>query len=370
MADYLTLAQPGIAGLSPYQPGKPVEELERELGIQNIIKLASNENPLGPSPQVVAALKAAAPELARYPDGSGFMLKERLKTLLGIDPARLTLGNGSNDLLELLARVFLGPGLEAIVSEHAFVVYPLATLAVGAQLKVIPAKNYAQDLPATLDALGPSTRMVFIANPNNPTGAWVTGSQLRPFLDQVPEEVIVVLDEAYFEYATVQDYPDGLALLDAYPNLVVTRTFSKAYGLAGLRVGYAASNPEIADLLNRIRQPFNVNALALAGALAALDDQAHMKETVSMNQQGMEYLTTELGRMGLSFIPSAGNFLTIGFGREATPIYEALLHLGVIVRPIGVYGLPQHLRVTVGTMEENTRFIACLQQALGSGQQS
>lgn len=364
--DFATLAPPGIRGLQPYQPGKPVEELQRELGLDNIVKLASNENPLGPSPGVAEALRAAT-ELERYPDGSAWELKARLSQQLGVSAERLTVGNGSNDVLEMLGRVFLSPGTEAIVSEHAFVVYPLVTIAVGATLTVVPARQHGQDLTATLEAIGESTRCVFIANPNNPTGTWLDGAELRRFLDAVPEQVIVVLDEAYFEYVTEDQYPDGIELTADYANLVVTRTFSKAYGLAGLRVGYSVSNPTIADLMNRIRQPFNVNSLALTAALAALDDPQHVQRSVALNSEGMGLLEQACGQLGLDFIPSVGNFLTIDMGRDAGPVYEALLREGVIVRPVGGYGLPNHLRVTVGLSEENERFVAALRKVLAGG---
>ena len=366
--DFLKLAQPGIAGLSPYQPGKPIEALERELGITGIVKLASNENPLGASPKVADALARQLDQMARYPDGSAFLLKNRLQQLTGFAPDRITIGNGSNDVLELLGRLFLGAGTEALVSQHAFVVYPQVILASGARLVEIPASDYGHDLEASLAAINDRTRMVFIANPNNPTGAWVAERDLLAFLDEVPESVIVVLDEAYFEYARGRaGYPDGLKLLDRYPNLAVTRTLSKAYGLAGLRLGYAITNPVIADLLNRIRQPFNVNAMSLAAALIALDDQAHVAASVRLNDEGMVWLERELAALGLATLPSAGNFLAVDFsdiGRDALPIYEALLRRGVIVRPIGVYGLPNHLRVTIGTQEENALFVKALAEAL------
>ncbi len=303
MVDFIRLAQPGISDMAPYQPGKPVEELERELGLTDIIKLASNENPLGPSPKVQHSLAAHLAELARYPDGSAYLVKNKLREFIGVAAERLTIGNGSNDVLELLARIYLAPGKESIVAEHSFVVYQLVTRSLGAALKTIPARHYRQDLEATFKAINHRTRLVFIANPNNPTGTWVTAPELTSFLDRVPPEVIVVLDEAYFEYAddlinttgdtegdTASDtkdkpsYPNGLRLVDQYPNLVVTRTFSKAYGLAGLRVGYAVSNRDIADLMNRVRQPFNVNAMSLAAVLAAIDDQAHVRETLALNR--------------------------------------------------------------------------------------
>ncbi len=364
MTNFMNLTREGIRKLHPYQPGKPVEELERELGLSDVVKLASNENPLGPGPSVVASLQAVLPEIARYPDGSAYHLKKKLGEFLGVDTEQITVGNGSNDVLEMLAHVYLMPGCEAIVSQHSFVVYPTVTMSTGAELKVIPAKNYAQDLEATLAAISDKTRMVFIANPNNPTGTWLREAELTAFLDQVSEDVIVVLDEAYFEYAQDADYPDGISLASRYPNLVITRTFSKAYGLAALRVGYGVSHPDIADLMNRIRQPFNVNAMSLAAAVAALEDQEHVKEVVALNNQGMAFFETECERLGLSYIPSAGNFLTVDVGRDAMPVYDALLREGVIVRPVGVYEMPNHLRVTVGTMEENARFVESLEKVL------
>jgi histidinol-phosphate aminotransferase len=364
MADFIDMALPGVRELQPYQPGKPVEELERELGLTNVVKLASNENPLGPSQDVLDSLAAVLPDLARYPDGSAYLLKNRLSEFLGVQPSALTIGNGSNDVLEMLGRVFLSPGSESIVSQHTFVVYPLVTRAIGARLTVIPAKDYGQDLDATLAAIGPDTRLVFIANPNNPTGTWINEEPLVAFLDQVPPQVLVVLDEAYFEYVNQSDYPDGVSLMTRYPNLIVTRTFSKAYGLAALRVGYAVSHPDIADLMNRIRQPFNVNSMSLAAAFAALEDQEHVDRSVALNNEGMAFLTAACDALGLAYIPSAGNFLTIDFGRDAMPIYEDLLRKGVIVRPIGVYEMPNHLRVTIGLAEENARFVEAVRSIL------
>lgn len=364
MSKFLEMAMPGVRGLQPYQPGKPVEELERELGISNAVKLASNENPNGPSASVIKSLQTVMPELARYPDGSAYKLKQKLARFLDVDPQQLTIGNGSNDVLELLSRVYLNPSNEAIVSQHAFVVYPLAAISIGAALKVIPARDYGQDLEATLAAISDKTRIIFIANPNNPTGTWIDENTLTSFLVQVPENVLVVLDEAYCEYVDEPDYPNGIEMHRRFPNVVVTRTFSKAYGLAALRVGYSVSHPDVADLMNRIRQPFNVNSMSLVAAVAALEDQSHVEQSVALNRSGLDYLRAECDRMGIPYIPSVGNFLTIGFERDAMPIYEALLQEGVIVRPIGVYQLPEHLRVTVGTPEENERFIQALQKVL------
>lgn len=362
--DFIQLASKGITGLSPYVPGKPVEELQRELGLTDVIKLASNENPLGPSPKVVESLAAVSPELSRYPDGSAFHLKRKLSEFLGVDANTLTIGNGSNEVLELLARVFLNASNESLVSQHSFVVYPLVTKAIGATLSVIPARDYGQDLEATVNRISPRTRMIFIANPNNPTGTWINQETLINFLDQVREDIIVVLDEAYFDYVEEPDYPDGIQLLGQYPNLVVTRTFSKAYGLAALRIGYAVSHPDIADLMNRVRQPFNVNSMALLAAGTAIADQLYVRKSVEVNRDGLKFLAHACEELGLNYIPSVGNFLTIDFGRDALPVYEALLRQGVIVRPIGVYEMPNHLRVTVGLPEENERFVDSAKKVL------
>ncbi|MBV1876668.1 MAG: histidinol-phosphate transaminase [Pseudomonadales bacterium] len=363
--DFISLAPAGIQALEPYQPGKPVEELERELGLQNIIKLASNENPLGASQAVMAGLINKMPELARYPDGSAYTLKSKLAEFLEVDADCLTIGNGSNDVLELMARVFLKPGNEAIVSQHAFVVYPLAAKAIGAELRVVPAKDYCQDLVATLAQVSANTRMIFIANPNNPTGTWVDNTALTQFMDHLRDDILVVLDEAYFEYVDQAGYPDGIELSKKYPNLIVTRTFSKAYGLASLRLGYAVSHPDIADLMNRIRQPFNVNAMSLVAAELALDDQDHVRRSVAMNKAEISRLMNACNALGLGYIPSAGNFLTVDFGKDAQPVYEALLRLGIIVRPIGVYQLPNHLRITIGLPDENVRLIEALKKVSG-----
>lgn len=365
------LAIPGVRGLTPYLPGKPIAELERELGISNIVKLASNENPLGPSPLALEAARRALPELHVYPDGGGFALKTALAEKLGLVPAQITLGNGSNDVLEIIARTFLSPELNAVFSEHAFAVYPIVTQAAGAQAKIAPAHNgergprYGHDLAALAAAVDGSTRLVFIANPNNPTGTYLDAKSLHGFLAGLPEQVIAVVDEAYFEYVAAPDYPDALAWLPEFPNLVVTRTFSKAYGLAGLRVGYAASSPEIADLLNRVRQPFNVNLLALEAARAALDDPDYLRRGVELNNAGLRQLGAALAERKLETIPSVGNFLTFDLGRPAAPVYDALLRQGVIVRPVANYGLPRHLRVTIGTAEQNAIFLAALDRVLG-----
>lgn len=362
--DYIALAAPGVGDLQPYQPGKPVEELQRQLGLSNIVKLASNENPRGPSEKVKESLHTVLRELSRYPDGSAYLLKKAIAEHLGVAQNRITVGNGSNDVLELVARVFLLPGNEAIVSQHAFVVYPLVVKAAGARLITVPAKNWAHDLTAMAAAVTDKTRMLFIANPNNPTGTWASQTALIELLEQLPQSVLVILDEAYFEYVQDGAYPNGLTLSQRYPNLVITRTFSKVYGLAGLRVGYSVSHADIADLMNRIRQPFNVNAVALAAAQTALSDQEYVQRSVQLNLSGMRQLVDGFDRLGVDYIPSVGNFVSLDVAGDAMPIYQALLQQGVIVRPIGVYGMPDHLRVTVGLEEENRRLLDSLQQVL------
>lgn len=358
--DYVALATGGVQGLTPYQPGKPIDELERELGISNIVKLASNENPLGPSQMVLDALQAQFRDLTRYPDGNGFVLKQALSEHLGVAQDQLTLGNGSNDTLDLIARAYLGPGSEAIFSEYAFAVYPIATQAAGATAVVTPAKNWGNDLDAIKAAITGKTRVIFLANPNNPTGTWFNRAAFESFIADVPEQVLVVLDEAYCEYVEDPTYPKGLDYLGRYPNLIVTRTFSKAYGLASLRVGYSVSNPQIADVINRVRNPFNVDSFALAAATTALSDKDYIARSVALNREGYQHITAALAERGLSFIPSVGNFVSVDFARDAAPIYQALLHEGVIVRPMAAYKMPTFLRVSIGLPEENARFLQAL----------
>ena len=361
---FIDQAAPGLADLQPYRPGKPLSELERELGITDSIKLASNENPLGPSPRALDAIRKELNGLTRYPDGGAFALRSKLAERHGVGPDCVTVGNGSNDVLDMIARVFLWQGRESLFSQYAFAVYPLSSMAVGATLKVAPARDFGHDLGAMRERLGPDTGVVWIANPNNPTGTRIGRDDLRHFLEGVPGTVIVVVDEAYFEYARADDHPDATQWLEDFPNLVVTRTFSKAYGLAALRVGYGLSHPDIADLLNRVRQPFNVDSLAQAAALAALDDLDHLRESVAINDRGLEQLRAGLTRIGVSFIPSAGNFLTIDLRRAAAPVDQALLGLGVVTRPVGNYGMPHHLRVSVGLEHENARFLEALERVL------
>lgn len=357
-------ARPGIRRLKPYQPGKPVEELERELGIEGSIKLASNENPLGASPRVADAVTRALAEVERYPDGGGVVLRRSIAAKLGVSDDTITLGNGSNDVLDLIARVFAGPGDEIVFSEHSFAVYPIATQAVGADAVVTSAVEYGHDLEAMADAVTAKTRIVFVANPNNPTGTWNAADDVKRLLQNVSAEVIVVIDEAYAEYVEDERYPDTLAWLKEFPNLVITRTFSKIYGLASLRIGYSVSSPAIADLINRVRHPFNVNSLAQAAALAALEDDEFVGASRRVNQQGMVQLEAGFRQLDLQWIPSVGNFITVDVGRDAGPVYDALLREGVIVRPVANYGLPNHLRVSIGRPEENERCLQALKNVL------
>lgn len=369
MSDLLKYAKPGVLGLHPYQPGKPIEELEREYGVSNIIKLASNENPLGSSAKALAAMRGELDEVWLYPDGNGFELKQKLAAKHGVAMDRITLGNGSSDVLEFAVRVFVGSGDEVLFSEHSFALYPILTQAVGGTGVVAPASDWGHDLNAMRERISERTRLIFVANPNNPTGTWLGAAELESFIREVPEDILVVVDEAYFDYAIepatgAEDYPDCSAWVERYPNLMVARTFSKSYGLAGLRVGYAVSHPQVADLMNRVRPPFNVNSVALAAAAAALDDAEHLTRSVALNAAGLKQLTAAFDLMGLAYIPSVGNFISVDLQRPGAPVYEALLHEGVIVRPVANYGMPNHLRVTVGTEEENKRFLAALKKVL------
>jgi histidinol-phosphate aminotransferase len=364
--DFLALANAGVQRLSPYQAGKPIEELQRELGLSDIVKLASNENPLGPSAAVLAACEKAAQEITRYPDANGFELKRAIAAKFKLPPNELTLGCGSNDVLDLIARVFLNSATSAVFSQYGFIVYPIATQACGARAIVTPAKNWGHDLDAMAAAIAEDTRLVFIANPNNPTGTWLAKDELLKFLRAVPERVVVVLDEAYTEYVELPEFPNGFDLLAEFPNLIVTRTFSKAYGLAALRVGYAVSNAQIADLLNRVRAPFNVNSIGLAATVAALHDDNYLRRSRTMNAQGMQQIIEGLNKHGLHYIPSAGNFVTVEMPGDAMEIYEKLLHEGVIVRPLAPYQMPKHLRISIGLPQENAKFLAALTKVLAA----
>lgn len=361
--NFCDLAVAGVAQLSPYVPGKPIEELQRQYGVKNVIKLASNENPLGPSQAALAAIAQSLHEVTRYPDGNGFNLKMALAEKHQLAAAQITLGNGSNDVLDMVVRAFVAPGDEVIFSEHAFAVYAITTQSVGGIGVVAPATNYGHDLEAMRQKISSRTKVIFIANPNNPTGTYIAPEQILAFLEKVPERVLVVLDEAYVEY--LDEEIDSIEWLADFDNLVITRTFSKAYGLAGLRIGYALSNPEIADLLNRVRQPFNVSTPALAAAVAVLGDENYIKQARQVNADGMAQLTAGFDAMGLTYIPSKGNFITVDVQTNGPETYEALLHEGVIVRPVANYGLPRHLRVSIGLEKENQRFLEALALVLG-----
>jgi len=370
-----------VRAISPYVTGKPVEEVAREFGLSDIIKLASNENPLGVSPLAKAALQSLD-DLNIYPDGSGYALKAALAQRFDVQPAAITLGNGSNDLLEMVARAYLAPGRRAVFSAHAFAVYALATQATGAQATIVPAlppehptMPYGADLPTMAEAIDDTTHVVFLANPNNPTGTWVSEPELRQFLESVPSRVVVVLDEAYSEYvdrALYADgrFPDGLALAREFPNVLVTRTFSKIYGLAALRVGFAVGHPALIAMLDRVRQPFNVNSLALKAAEAALNDEAFIQQSRTVNAAGLALMTHACQTRGLPVIPSLANFVTVDMGLPAGIVFDALLREGVIVRPLGgktnTGGLSCHIRITIGTQTQNERVLAALDRVLMS----
>jgi histidinol-phosphate aminotransferase len=370
LIDPCELSPSYVRSIAPYQPGKPISELAREMGLNEagIVKLASNENPRGIGPRTRAAIDAAMADIARYPDGNGFELKQALSRRYHVDMGSIVLGNGSNDVLELVASAFLGPGRAAVMSQHCFAVYPLATQSRGARSIMVPAKDYGHDLDTMAKAVDDETYVIWIANPNNPTGTYARADALDAFLRRVPERVLVVLDEAYNEYLPADLRADSVKWLRRHPNLIITRTFSKAYGLAGLRAGYALAHASVADVMNRVRQPFNVNSLALAAATAALDDMEFVAKSYAENLQGMKQLEEGSRKLGLDYIPSYGNFLTIKVaqgGKSAPEIYKRLLRRGVIVRPVGGgYQLPEHLRVTIGTPQENDKFLAALAASL------
>lgn len=353
-----------IEELIPYVPGKPVEELERELGIKNAVKLASNENPLGPSPLAVEAVKSSSGIMNRYPDGDCFYLKRKLADHIGVSPGNLIIGNGSNEVIEIVARTYLNHEYEAVFGEHAFIVYPLVTRAVGAGEIVSPMPGLTNDLEDIASRITSRTRMVFLANPNNPTGTVFKKDEFESFLDNVRDDVIILVDEAYFEYVEDPNYPDTLEYHRYRKTLVTVRTFSKIYGLAGLRLGYGVASQEVVNYLNRVREPFNVNSLAQAAGIAALDDREHLERSRKLNSQGVSFLSDQLQSMGVSYTPTYANFILVDLKRDPTHIYQALLRRGVIVRPVGGYGLKNHIRVSVGLEEENRRFADALRSVL------
>ena len=356
-------ANNGIAHIAPYQPGKPIDELKRELGLSDVVKLASNENPLGCSPHAKAAIQQAIEDVGRYPDGNGFALKQQISQQFAVDMSQVTLGNGSNDILELVARTFVAAGDEVVYSKHAFAVYALVTQSVGAVGVEVPALNYGHDLNAMSKAVTAKTKVIFIANPNNPTGTWFEEDSFTQFMQQIPAQVLVVLDEAYVEYFP-QNF-NSLKFLSQYPNLLISRTMSKAYGLASLRVGFGMASSEVTNLLNRVRQPFNVSSFALAAAVAALQDTQFIEQSRELNTKGMAQLEKGFTELGLDWIPSRANFIAVNVQRNGAQVFEALLKQGVIVRPVGGgYGMPNHIRVSIGLPEENSRFLHALEQVL------
>jgi histidinol-phosphate aminotransferase len=348
-----------VLSLTPYQPGKPIEEVEREYGISTSVKIASNENPLGPSPKAIAAITAALPQLNLYPDGDAFYLKKRMAEKFGLDRSRLIIGNGSNELIEMIVRTFLRVGESIVAAEHAFAIYHLCVHAAGGHTISVPHKGFAFDLDAMAGAITSDTRIIFLDNPNNPTGTIYTRANWEAFLEKVPHDVVIVVDEAYFEFVEDANYPNSLDYHSAERLLITLRTFSKICGLAGVRVGYGISSPEVIDALNRIRQPFNVNALAQVGALAALDDADHIRRTQENNRHGLVYLRRELDRLGLRYAPSWGNFLLVKVGAGVS---QQLLPQGIIIRPMEGYGYPGYARVSVGLPEENERFITAMEK--------
>jgi histidinol-phosphate aminotransferase len=366
--DIASLAPENVRAIAPYIPGKPIAETARELGMRegDILKMASNENPLGPSPKAIAAIRGALEVLHYYPDGSGYELKQRLSRRLGLAPENFVLGNGSNDVLELAARAFLTRDDSAVYSQHAFMVYPLAIQAIGAKGIEVAARDYGTDLQALARAVRADTKMVFVANPNNPTGTFNPWPDVLALLESLPTNVLLVLDEAYGEYLPDDLVSPSPKWLADHANFIVARTLSKSFGLAGLRVGYAFADPRAAEVMNRVRQPFNVNHLAMVAACAALEDHEFIAKSREVNTRGMAQIEAGLKRLGLDFIPSRGNFITIRVP-GAKRVYEALLRDGVIVRPIAGYGMPEHLRVTIGLPEHNERFLAALERALAKG---
>ena len=362
-----SLANAHILGIAPYEPGKPIEELEREIGVHDAIKLASNENPLAPSERVQKAITAALGSLNRYPDGSGFYLRQALAKKHDFTQDQVVLGNGSNELIELAVRTFLKPGDEAIVPHPSFVVYPMIVQAAGGIRVMVMLKDYRLDLEAMARAITPMTKIVFVANPNNPTATLVTAEEVAAFMGRVPDKVIVVFDEAYFEFAQGPDFPDSVQYMKQGRKVAVLRTFSKAASLAGLRVGYAMADPDCVALLNRIRAPFNVNSLAQAAALAALEDDSHILECLRMNEAGRHFLCDEFTSMGLKYVPSRANFILLDVARSGSDVFQRLLKEGVIVRPMSSFGMETALRVTIGTPEENRRLIKALKKVLAEG---
>jgi histidinol-phosphate aminotransferase len=360
------LVKPHIRDLAPYKPGKPIEELERELGISDSIKLASNENPLGPSPRAVEAMRNAASGVHRYPDGASFALREKLAGQLGVRTDQLVFGTGADEILELIAKTLIGLGDEVVYGWPSFAMYPIVIKGMGATGVPVPlTPDFVHDLDAMAAAITDKTRVVMICNPNNPTGTSVGAAAFADFMQKLPADVVLAVDEAYFEFVRRDDFPNVVALMDERPGTIVLRTFSKVYGLAGIRIGYGICDSELASYLERARHPFNVNNLAEVAALAALDDAEHAEKTVAMNATGIAYLTTELSKLGIETWPTDANFL---LAKTGAAIFDALLSRGIIVRPMAGFGLPDHTRISIGLPEENERLIKAIAEILGNGE--
>ncbi len=363
--DFFSTTKDALRRVKNYEPGKPIEELTREYGVKNAIKMASNENALGPSPKAVAAMKKALSNTHRYPDGASFALRTKLAAQLKVKPEELIFGNGSDEILVMAVRAFAGAGDEVVIADPTFLIYEIASTAEGAKVVKVPMKKFRYDLGTMLSRITDRTRIVFIANPDNPVGTYTPGVALEHFLSRVPQETVVVLDEAYFEFARGRrDYPDGIRYVDRYPNVLVTRTFSKAYGLSGLRIGYGVAKAPVINALKKVREPFNVNLLAQAAALAALDDKGHLKRTVNMVNAGRAYLEKAFAKLGLQPVDTATNFMLVDLKRDAKQVYEKLLRKGVIIRPMAAWGMPSFIRVTIGKDAENKRFIKSLSEIL------
>jgi len=363
--DFLKLlVRPNILTIRPYKPGKPIDEVQRELGLQDVVKMASNENPLGPSPKAAAAVESYASSLHLYPDGSCFRLRQELSQRFMVPPENILVGNGSCEIIELVARVLLGPEDQVVFADPSFIMYKIVAAACNADARTVPLKNYAHDLEAMANAIGPNTKLVYIANPNNPTGTLVGQEQIDTFMAQVPHQTVVVMDEAYYEYKVGTPFPDTMKFLSQGRNIVILRTFSKIYGLAGLRIGYGFAPDWLVDCINRIRRPFNVNAVAQIAAVAALSDEEHVRKSQQTNQAGKEFLYRQFSRMGLEFVPTEANFILVDVGRDATQVFQKLLKLGIVVRPMPGWGYPTKLRVTIGTQDQNERLVNALARVL------
>lgn len=358
-------ARPEIFNIKPYVPGKPIEEVKRELGLEDIIKLASNENPLGPSPLAVQAIRQMLDQLQLYPDSNCFSLKQRLASINGLDSSGVIIGNGSDELIKLISETFLNQGDEIIYAQPSFSEYEFGAKIMGANCVPVPLKNFTHDLDAMLEAVTPNTKIIYLCNPNNPTGTIVTGVKIDEFMQKLPETALVVFDEAYYEYVQDPAYESGLKYIAKGRNVVVLRTFSKIYGLASLRIGYGLTTPELADAIARVREPFNVNTVGQVGALAALNDTPHLQQSQEINNSGKAYLYAQFKEMGLDYVPTEANFIFVDTGKNCKEVFSALLAEGVIIRTGDIFGYPEFIRVTVGTPGENERFIKSLKKVLG-----